>query len=39
VEVDGGEIEEWAARTAREHGFVTDSHIADIYGRCATCSA
>ena len=39
VEVDGGEIEEWAARTAHEHGFVTDSHIADIYGRCAACSA
>ena len=39
VEVDGGEIEEWAARTARVHGFVPDSHIADIYGRCARCSA
>jgi Fur family ferric uptake transcriptional regulator len=39
VEVDGGEIEEWAARTAREHGFVIDSHIADIYGRCTACSA
>ena len=39
VEVDGGEIEEWAARTAREHGFVTDTHIADIYGRCAACTA
>ena len=39
VEVDGGEIEEWAARTAREHGFIPDSHIADIYGRCAACSA
>lgn len=39
VEVDGGEIEEWASRTAREHGYVTDSHIADIYGRCARCVA
>lgn len=39
VEVDGGEIEEWAARTARDHGFVTDSHIADIYGRCSNCAA
>jgi Fur family ferric uptake transcriptional regulator len=39
VEVDGGEIEEWAARTAREHGFVPDTHIADIYGRCARCAA
>lgn len=39
VEVDGGEIEEWAARTAREHGFVPDTHIADIYGRCDRCAA
>ena len=39
VEVDGGEIEEWAARTARVHGFVPDTHIADIYGRCARCAA
>ena len=39
VEVDGGEIEEWAARTAREHGFVPDTHIADIYGRCSRCAA
>ena len=38
VEVNGGEIEEWAARTAHEHGFVPVSHIAEIYGRCATCS-
>lgn len=38
VEVDGGEIEEWAARTAREHGFVPGTHIADIYGRCARCA-
>ncbi len=39
VEVDGGEIEEWASRTAREHGFVPGTHIADIYGRCARCAS
>jgi len=39
IEVDGEEIEEWAARTATRHGFRMDSHIADIYGRCADCSA
>lgn len=38
VEVDGLEIEQWATRTAAEHGFVMESHIADIYGRCASCA-
>ena len=38
VELDGDEIEEWAVRNASEHGFTMTSHIAEIYGRCATCS-
>ncbi len=39
VELDGGEIEEWAARNASGHGFTMTTHIAEIYGRCAVCSA
>lgn len=39
IEVDGAEIEEWATRTAGHNGFVMESHIADIYGRCANCAA
>jgi Fur family ferric uptake transcriptional regulator len=39
IEVDGGEIEQWATRTAESHGFAMQSHIADIYGRCADCGS
>ena len=39
IEVDGAEIELWAARTAAAHAFVIESHIADIYGRCAQCAS
>jgi Fur family ferric uptake transcriptional regulator len=38
VELDGDEIENWAARNANEHGFTVTTHIAEIYGRCETCS-
>lgn len=38
IEVDGAEVEQWATRTAASHGFVMDTHIADIYGRCAKCA-
>ena len=39
VEIDGPEVESWAARTAAEHGFVEVSHSVEVFGTCATCAS
>ncbi|AZA11878.1 Fur family transcriptional regulator [Corynebacterium gerontici] len=37
-EIEGGPVEEWAAKVAKEHGFALTGHDAEIYGTCAECS-
>jgi len=39
VEIEAAEVEQWAQRTAREHGFTQAAHIVDIFGLCASCGA
>jgi len=38
VEVQGGDVESWAAEVAREHGFSDVSHTIEIFGICGACS-
>lgn len=39
VEIAADEVEQWAQRTAAEHGFTEAHHIVDIFGRCTECAA
>ncbi|MGB3485762.1 MAG: Fur family transcriptional regulator [Mycobacterium sp.] len=39
VEVEGPEVETWAAEVAAEHGFGDVSHTVEIFGTCRGCSA
>jgi Fur family transcriptional regulator, ferric uptake regulator len=39
VEIEGGQVETWAAEIAREHGFSDVSHTIEIFGLCAACAA
>lgn len=36
-EIDGGPIEDWAARVAKEHDFELTGHDAEIFGTCRQC--
>jgi Fur family transcriptional regulator, ferric uptake regulator len=38
VEVQGGQVEAWAAEVASAHGFLEESHTIEIFGTCATCA-
>ena len=38
VEIASEEVERWAARTARAHGFTAVTHTAELYGICGSCS-
>ena len=38
VEVQGGQVETWAAEVAREHGFTDVSHTIEIFGLCGACA-
>lgn len=38
VEVEGPEVERWAARTAKTHGFVDVTHTVEVLGVCADCA-
>ena len=38
VEVDGPEVEAWAARTARAHGFTDVEHTVEVFGTCEACA-
>jgi len=38
VEIQGGDVEAWAAEMAREHGFSDVSHTIEIFGVCGSCS-
>lgn len=37
VEVDNDEVERWAERSARKHGFVDVTHDIEIFGVCERC--
>lgn len=37
VEIGSEAVEEWAARTASEHGFSHVTHTAEVYGFCRGC--
>ncbi len=39
IEIASDEVERWADRTARAHGFTAVTHTAELYGVCATCSS
>ncbi|MDQ3956883.1 MAG: transcriptional repressor [Actinomycetota bacterium] len=38
VEVASQQVEEWAADTARRHGFTNVEHLAELYGVCGVCA-
>jgi Fur family ferric uptake transcriptional regulator len=38
VEIDGPEVERWAAGVAEGHGFTDVSHTVEVFGLCAACS-
>jgi Fur family transcriptional regulator, ferric uptake regulator len=38
VEIEAQPVEEWARRTAAEHGFTRAEHVVDIFGDCARCA-
>lgn len=39
VEIEAGEIEDWAAAVAALHGFVQPRHVVDVFGLCGACAA
>lgn len=39
VEIEAVPVEEWAQTVAAEHGFTSASHVVDIFGLCASCTA
>jgi Fur family ferric uptake transcriptional regulator len=38
VEVEGPEVERWAARTGGQHGFTNVTHTVEILGTCPDCA-
>ncbi|MEV8267656.1 transcriptional repressor [Microbacterium sp. NPDC076911] len=38
VEIEATAVEQWARKTAEEHGFTEAEHIVDIFGLCAACT-
>lgn len=38
VEVESPEVEKWARRTARRHGFRDITHTAEVFGHCTDCA-
>ena len=39
VEIQGGDVETWAADIAHEHGFSDVSHTIEIFGVCGGCAS
>ncbi len=37
IEVEGPEVERWASRIAKEHGFDDVRHTVEVIGTCSTC--
>ena len=38
VEIEASDVEQWARRTAAQHGFSEAEHVVDIFGLCAACA-
>jgi len=38
VEIEGGDVEAWAAEVAHDHGFSEVSHTIEIFGMCGECA-
>jgi Fur family ferric uptake transcriptional regulator len=38
VEIEASDVEQWAHRTAAQHGFSEAEHVVDIFGLCANCA-
>lgn len=38
LEVDGPEVEAWAAQIAARHGFTDVTHTVEVFGTCADCA-
>jgi Fur family transcriptional regulator, ferric uptake regulator len=38
IEVEGPEVERWAANTGKEHGFIDITHTVEILGACPDCA-
>ena len=38
LEVDGPEVEAWAAQVAAKHGFTDVTHTVEVFGTCADCA-
>lgn len=38
VEIEGAEVEAWAASVAVQHGFIDGSHTVEVFGTCAACA-
>ncbi|HXD62349.1 MAG TPA: transcriptional repressor [Lacisediminihabitans sp.] len=39
VEIEADAVEDWAKTVAAEHGFTQPTHVVDVFGVCAGCSA
>ncbi|MHB1930713.1 MAG: Fur family transcriptional regulator [Acidimicrobiales bacterium] len=39
IEVEGPEVERWAARTGERHGFSEVTHTVEVLGTCPDCAA
>ncbi len=39
TEIEGDAAERWATAIAAEHGFTAVSHVLEVFGTCAACSA
>lgn len=37
-EIEGGPVEAWATKVAKQHGFALTGHDAEIYGTCSDCT-
>ena len=37
VELPADEVEAWAAKVARRHGYTDVTHTVEVFGRCAAC--
>jgi Fur family ferric uptake transcriptional regulator len=39
IEIEADAVESWARGVATQHGFTQPSHVVDVFGLCARCSA
>jgi Fur family ferric uptake transcriptional regulator len=39
VEIQGSQVEKWAAEVARKHGYTEVTHTVEIFGLCSRCGA